>query len=317
MADSIQHHDSLHWMMQMLQTIEVGLVVIDREGKIQLWNSFMENHSGQRVANVRGQNLFTVFPELPKAWMERKINTVFKLKSRAYSTWEQRPHLFPFESARPLTSQAPLMYQNLTLTPLLGADGEVSHVCMLIYDVTDIAINKLGLENANKTLEELSQTDRLTALFNRGHWEECLRDEFKRLSRYPGTASLILFDIDHFKRVNDTHGHHVGDQVIKDISAILAGSLRDTDIAGRYGGEEFAILLPETDSKAALMLAERLRKQVESHAFKIESLTLEVTVSVGIAEFNQQFAEPVKWIEAADQALYRSKHSGRNRSSVS
>ena len=312
MVNNVEQNDSLHWMMQMLQTIEVGLIVINREGQIQLWNSFMENHSGVRVAQARERNLFELFPDLPRAWMERKINAVFKLKSRAYSTWEQRPHLFRFQSARPLTSRAPWMYQNLTLTPLLGPDGEVSHVCILVYDVTDIAINKLGLESANEALEKLSQTDRLSGLFNRGHWEECLLDEFHRLSRYKGTSSLIMFDIDHFKEVNDTYGHHVGDQVIKDIGNMVNHSLRDTDKAGRYGGEEFALLLPETDANDALLLAERLRIQVMEHIFIVDGLQVNITISLGVAEYSPQFSTHIKWIEAADRALYRSKHQGRN-----
>ena len=316
MVNNLEQNNSLHWMMQMLQTIEVGLIVINRDGQIQLWNSFMENHSGVRVAEARQRNLFELFPELPRAWVERKINAVFKLKSRAYSTWEQRPHLFRFQSARPLTSQAPWMYQNLTLTPLLGPDGEVSHVCILVYDVTDIAINKRGLEGANEALEKLSQTDRLSGLFNRGHWEECLLDEFHRLSRYKGTSSLVMFDIDHFKEVNDTYGHHVGDQVIKDIGKMVNHSLRDTDKAGRYGGEEFALLLPETDAKDALRLAERLRVQVMERLFPVEGQQVNITISLGIAEFSTSFSTHIKWIEAADQALYRSKHQGRNCSNL-
>lgn len=316
MAQDINQNDSLHWMMQMLQTIEVGLVVIDRESHIQLWNSFMENHSGVRVSQARQRNLFALFPELPKAWMERKINAVFKLKSRAYSTWEQRPHLFRFQSARPLTSRTPWMYQNLTLTPLLGPDGEVSHVCMLVYDVTDIAVNKLELEKANKTLQKLSQTDSLSGLFNRGHWEQCLLGEFHRLSRYQGTSSLILFDIDQFKQVNDVYGHHVGDQVIKDIGIIVSQALRDTDKAGRYGGEEFAILLPETSANDAWHLAERLRVQISKHAFSVDNLQINTTVSLGVAEFEKEFSTHIKWIEAVDQALYKSKERGRNRTTL-
>lgn len=316
MAQDINQNDSLHWMMQMLQTIEVGLVVIDRESQIQLWNSFMENHSGVRVSQARQRNLFALFPELPKAWMERKINAVFKLKSRAYSTWEQRPYLFRFQSARPLTSRAPWMYQNLTLTPLLGPDGEVSHVCMLVYDVTDIAVNKLELEKANKTLEKLSQTDSLSGLFNRGHWEQCLLGEFQRLSRYQGTSSLILFDIDQFKQVNDAHGHHVGDEVIKDIGNIVNQALRDTDKAGRYGGEEFAILLPETPANDAWHLAERLRVQISEHVFNAGDQQIQTTISLGVAEFEQGFSTHIKWIQAVDQALYQSKNSGRNRTTL-
>lgn len=315
--DNIENEQSnLHWMLQMLQTIEVGLMVLDKNNRIHLWNSFMENHSGVRVATARNRNLFELFPDLPQAWLERKINAVFKLKSRAYSTWEQRPHLFRFQSVRPLTSQAPLMYQNLTLSPLIGADGEVSHVCVLVYDVTDVATNRLSLEEANKDLATLSQTDRLSGLANRGYWEDCLAQEYQRLQRYQGTASLVLFDIDHFKKVNDTYGHHVGDEVIKQIAQLTSSGLRDTDKAGRYGGEEFALLLPHTTVEQAHVMAERLRETIANHTFNYEDTQLSLTISSGIAEFQADFESYTKWIEAADQALYKSKRNGRNQSSI-
>lgn len=307
---------SMHWMAQMLQTIEVGLIVLNKAGKIELWNSFMENHSGVRVATARQRNLFELFPELPKAWLDRKIRAVFELKSRAYSTWEQRPHIFKFKSVRPLTSQAPWMFQNLTLTPLIGTDGEVSHVCILVYDVTDIVTSRMSLERANHRLEELSQTDRLTDLFNRGHWEECLASEFSRLQRYTGHASLIMLDIDYFKKINDTHGHHVGDLVLQWMADILRLSLRETDLPGRYGGEEFAILLPHTELDDARQLAERLRESIAKAPFQHEDIEFFITVSLGVASFSPQFKTHTQWLEAADQALYASKHGGRNRVST-
>ncbi|SJZ87254.1 PAS fold [Oceanospirillum multiglobuliferum] len=162
----------LHWMMQMLQTVDVGLVVLDRSLKIQLWNGFMESHSGIRTAKARDENLFTLFPEIPEQWLTRKIESVFTLNSRAYSTWEQRPHLFKFKSYRPLTGRSELMYQNITIIPLTGIDKSVTHVCILVYDVTDIATGKIELQKANEELARLSRTDRLTGLNNRGHWEE-------------------------------------------------------------------------------------------------------------------------------------------------
>lgn len=113
----------------------------------------MENHSGIRTAQAKEKDLFQLFPYLPRKWVQRKIDFVFNLKSRAYSTWEQRPHLFQFSSGRPLTSRAPLMFQNITLTPLLGADGEVAFVCFQVHDVTEIAVNKQALENANYELK--------------------------------------------------------------------------------------------------------------------------------------------------------------------
>ncbi len=160
---------SLHLMLQVLQTVDVGLLLINEQYEVQLWNSFMENHIGMRTADARGSNLFTLFPELPRKWLKNKIERVFKLHCRAYSSWEQRPRLFNFKSTRPLTGKTSLMYQNVTLIPLLNVNKCVSQICLVIYDVTDIATHKLGLEDANIALENLSRTDSLTGLYNRGY----------------------------------------------------------------------------------------------------------------------------------------------------
>ncbi|RUO30393.1 GGDEF domain-containing protein [Aliidiomarina soli] len=303
---------NMHSLLQMLQTIEAGLVVLDRNNQVQVWNSFMENHSGIRVSKARGSNLFELFPELPERWLQRKIDFVFGLKSRAYSTWEQRPHLFDFSSVRPLTGNTTLMYQNLTINPLLGPDGEVAQVCMLIYDVTDTAMSKLALRSANQALEHLSQTDKLTGLFNRGHWEECLIQEFQRLKRYSGDASLLLFDIDHFKAVNDNYGHDVGDEVLRQMANLIRANLRETDIAGRFGGEEFAILLPNTQAEAAMQLAERLRQKVREYPMQHTQGNFQVTVSLGVADFDSDQTSHQEWLKHADNALYEAKNAGRD-----
>jgi diguanylate cyclase (GGDEF)-like protein len=320
MTKTIERSDSnLHWMMQMLQTVEVGLVVIDDAGCIQLWNSFMENHSGIRSTKARDRNLFALFPELPEKWLQRKINSVFTLRSRAYCTWEQRPRLFDFSSFRPLTGKSDKMFQNITMIPLTGTGGDVSHVCILVYDVTDIAMNKQELERANMELARLSRTDRLTNLYNRGYWEECLEQEFHRRKRYSGNAALVMFDIDHFKPVNDTYGHQLGDDVIRMVAHELLVTQRETDIAGRYGGEEFCVLLPDTDAEQALLMAERLRKRIADIAIEVDSEQgdpLNITISLGIAAFDSDLHSHNDWIERADKALYQSKHNGRDRSTV-
>jgi predicted signal transduction protein with EAL and GGDEF domain len=143
------------------------------------------------------------------------------------------------------------MFQNITLIPLTGTSGEVSHICLIVYDVTDVAMSKQAITAANAKLERLSRTDRLTGLNNRGYWEECLAAEFRRFARTGQKATLVMFDIDHFKKVNDTHGHSAGDAVICTIAKLLARCMRDTDIGGRYGGEEFAVVLVDTDLAAA------------------------------------------------------------------
>lgn len=309
-----------YWMLQMLQTVDVGLVILERDYRIKLWNGFMENHSGITNKQLIDKEIFSIFPNLPRTWIERKVESVFKLGSPAYSTWEQRPHLFPFKSYRPLTGHSERMYQNITFMPLLDPSRKVNQVCLLVYDVTESVTSKLQLEEANIQLEKLSRTDRLTGLNNRGYWEECLQQEYRRSKRASELgkveSSLIIFDIDHFKPVNDTHGHLAGDEVIRAVAKCLKETARDTDFAGRYGGEEFVLLLPDTGVEGALGVAERLRTKIQSLIVKYEDLELNITISLGICDFTSDLSSFNLWLERADQALYHSKHQGRNQSSV-
>ncbi|PID42476.1 MAG: diguanylate cyclase [Proteobacteria bacterium] len=300
----------------MLQTIDVGLIVVDQDYTVRVWNSFMENHSGIRPEKVKDKNLFSVFPTIDKEWLIQKTQAVFMLKNRAFTTWEQRPYLMKFLNYRPITGAADFMYQNITISPLTSVDGTVRHICIIIYDVTDIACNKLALEDANEELACLSRTDKLTRLNNRGYWEECLVKEYARFKRYEHTSSLVMFDIDHFKKVNDTWGHQAGDQVIREVSRLLRCSLRQTDIAGRYGGEEFGVILVDTNDKGAKIFAERLRTQIENLTVKYEGLTINFTISLGISMLTKRCKNYKEWLEQADLALYQSKHNGRNQSTV-
>ncbi|NVJ49594.1 MAG: diguanylate cyclase [Gammaproteobacteria bacterium] len=300
----------------MLTNVDVGLVVLDSAYCIQMWNRFMNDHSGRSDKEVKGESIFDIFPEVPEAWFKHKIDSVFLLKSRAFSTWEQRPYLFRFKNYRPITSTEDTMYQNATMIPLMSPDGEVNHVCLLIYDVTDIATGKKELTRLNKKLESLSRTDRLTNLFNRGFWEECFQGEFDRCLRYKTVSSALIFDIDHFKNINDTYGHQAGDEVIRKTAALLSDLVRKSDIAGRYGGEEFVVYLPNTSAENAMIFAERLRKKIEQLKINYEGQEIRFTVSLGISEFNEAMPSHEKWIEAADQALYQSKESGRNQTNI-
>ena len=312
MTDSAMEMNELHWMMDMFQSIDVGVVVVDRQYTVQVWNRFMENHSGVRSSNIVGGNLFDKFPRIPVDWFKRKAESVFLLKSRAFSTWEQRPYVFQFKNYRPITSPADHMYQNITYIPLLSPSGEVNQIGVIIYDVTDIATNKSELQLANSKLQSLSRTDRLTQLYNRGYWEDCLIKEFARHKRTNEPCSLIMFDIDHFKKVNDTYGHQAGDEVIRTTAKAVKDKVRTTDIAGRYGGEEFGIILIDTKGDGALLLAQRLRKHIESMLVHYEGLEIQYTISLGISEVDAQMRDHKQWLEQADQALYTAKETGRN-----
>ena len=144
----------IHWMMDMVQTVDVGIVVLDREYKVHIWNGFMESHSGLLPSQVKGKSLFELFPDINKTWFDRKTRPVFELKTRAFMTWEQRPYLFKFPNYRPITGSEDYMYQNITLSALTSATGKVDYMCMMIYDVTDVAAHKKQLESALVTLNE-------------------------------------------------------------------------------------------------------------------------------------------------------------------
>jgi len=317
MNDSEFNVRELHWLMDMIQTIDVGLVVVDREYKVHLWNSFMQNHSGRSSKKVVGKNLFQVFPDIQEDWFRRKADSVFMLRSPAFTNWEQRPYLFRFKNYRPITGTAAFMYQNVTLIPLISADGITKHVGVIVYDVTDTAVNRLDLENVNSQLESLSRTDHLTQLNNRGYWEERLGEEFRRYQRTRSApCSLILFDIDHFKQVNDLYGHPAGDEVIRSTARVLLENVRATDLAGRYGGEEFGVVLIDTQADGAMILAERLRKKIEALTVHFDGQEIRYTISLGIAQISHQTEDHKHWVECADKALYGAKHGGRNRSMI-
>ncbi|RZK45102.1 MAG: diguanylate cyclase, partial [Pedobacter sp.] len=278
--------EDVHWLMDILQNIDAGLVVMDKEYKVSLWNSFMQNHSGKPPEDVLQKSIFAVFPELSETWFKHKAQSVFVLQNAAFTTWEQRPYLFRFPHYRPITGTAEHMYQNSTIIPLIDSKGHVEHVCLIVYDVTDTAVNKLAQQQANKQLQSLSRTDHLTGLFNRGYWELRLIQEFKRFDRYDQPSSLIMLDIDHFKKVNDNYGHTVGDDVIRQVSRAIKEQVRDLDIAGRYGGEEFGIILTNTDAKGGAVFAERLRSSIEKMTVYSENNQVKFTISLGISQLN-------------------------------
>ncbi|VAW96130.1 diguanylate cyclase (GGDEF domain) with PAS/PAC sensor [hydrothermal vent metagenome] len=144
-------------LMGMLRSIDVGLIVLDENFTIKVWNDFMTNHSGIRGEHVVGTNLFDRFNGLPEDWLRNKTRSVFQLNNSAFTTWEQRPYLFKFKNYRPITGTADFMYQNITFLPLSSADGTVDHIGIIIYDVTDVAVGRVALEKANEKIEELRE----------------------------------------------------------------------------------------------------------------------------------------------------------------
>jgi diguanylate cyclase (GGDEF)-like protein len=169
----------------------------------------------------------------------------------------------------------------------------------------------------NATLARLSTVDVLTGLRTRRYVKELLSIEFLRARRYGTPLAVLMADLDHFKEVNDRNGHPSGDAVLQGVAEYLLRSLRATDTAGRYGGEELLVVLPQNDGKGGAVLAERWRLSVEGASYLgSEQQAISVTISIGVAEYQEAFETPDDLVSAADKALYRAKEKGRNRVEV-
>lgn len=203
----------------------------------------------------------------------------------------------------------------LNATPVFDRHGQVQFAVSIFKEITE-------RKRSERTLLELSIRDELTDLYNRRELNRLLADEVDRYRRYRRPASLILVDIDHFKLVNDTHGHQAGDAVLRQVSQAIRAKLRATDRVARFGGEEFAIVLPETPPAAAYEAAENVRRALASLTCTHRpgdgsGVDIRITVSLGVAGLSDGFDSVEDWVESADAALYFSKKTGRNRTTCS
>ena len=164
-----------------------------------------------------------------------------------------------------------------------------------------------------RQVEWLSLTDGLTGLWRRGALDEKVREEIRRASAFKTTMGFMIADIDHFKRLNDTYGHQFGDAVLRRVAQLLKAGVYETDFVGRYGGEEFGVVLPRADSAGLLRKAETMRARIEAEVFSQGLEKVRLTISIGIAHFPRDGRTPEELIAGADKALYAAKESGRNR----
>lgn len=190
-----------------------------------------------------------------------------------------------------------------------------------LQTITEITAAMIGqayllesLQAANRHLEQLAITDGLTGVYNRRYFQERFEHEFARALRYHLPFSCVLFDIDDFKEINDTYGHLVGDEILKEVVELMIVCTRHVDILARYGGEEFVILLPQTNVQGALIEAERMREHMETHVFSKLPEDKKITISVGVAGLDPEIMNVSNdLLHAADLALYEAKSNGKNR----
>lgn len=206
--------------------------------------------------------------------------------------------------------------------PRLAMSDFIIYACLPMLVAYPLAIGSITyrlamqLHKQKELLKRLSRIDGLTGLFNRHYWESRVNDLIAQVRRHPQPMSMVLLDVDHFKAINDTYGHSVGDQVLQQMARQLQANLRETELLGRYGGEEFALLLPNTGSEAAAATAERLRQVIAQACFCEQDhdhqQVLRCTISLGVATWQEGLTDYAGWFRAADNALYEAKRLGRN-----
>jgi diguanylate cyclase (GGDEF)-like protein len=189
------------------------------------------------------------------------------------------------------------------------SDGDEETFTVLAHQFA-LALRRIRLYN---DVENMAITDGLTRMHTRRYLNERFEEEFGRAKLKKLSLALLMIDVDHFKKVNDQYGHLTGDMVLREVARIIGTQIREIDIAGRFGGEEFCVILPDTDKPGALVVAERIRAALHEQKIKAYDAVLPVTVSVGVASFAEDALQMEELLDKADWALYRAKKSGRNR----
>lgn len=215
--------------------------------------------------------------------------------------------LYPWVSCekRYICKNGDILWTEINMSAIHGEDQEITDVIVVVLDIT--ARKKMEQE-----LIKQANTDFLTGVDNRLAFMHKAQEEFNRAKRYPSAFSLLLLDIDNFKSVNDVHGHLVGDRVLQEVVTAFRTVLRDTDILARIGGEEFAIILIETDRKSALQVALRIQQRVKDLIIEVGEKQIRVTVSIGISLRKEGDKDLDEIFKRADDALYKAKNSGKN-----
>ena len=303
---------------QLLDHLSIGAAVIDPSLRIVFWNRWMAEHSLLSSAEVTGRPIQEVFPTLLRKGFVNKAREVFRKGQPSFFNKKLHRNIFPFYSGRSYTERklSP-MEQTVILSPLLDDKGNTSQVLISVFDISDWISYQNELLLSQTELQRLSQTDELTQIPNRRSIMDRLTEELQTHKRKKRPLSMALLDIDHFKKINDSFGHQTGDVILRDMAQLVSGMLREYDAMGRYGGEEFLIVLPETCEGIAFQVADRLREAVAEHEFMVNGQAYRITVSLGVTCKNKKETPTLEELfKETDRCLYLAKESGRNRTVI-
>jgi len=301
------------------------------ENLIPLARDIVMDHIPQLVVVMDAHDLIIDANEVAESWAGiPKVEMIGKDPLQVFKEWPQflNRMLVTEETREEVTlSGEPTRIVELMVIPIKNKnDGTLNGRVVVAHDITErkqiendvtdmneILWGKIEeVESLRAQLQEQAIRDPLTGLFNRRFFSEALEKEFSKAARENSSLSVILLDVDHFKKFNDTYGHKCGDFVLQSLAKFLNDNVRKGDIICRFGGEEFVILMPNADTNAAQERAELLRKQFEKTLFEYDDKKLKCTFSAGVASFPSHASQSELLLSRADQALYHSKANGRN-----
>lgn len=291
---------------QIFDAINIGLVILDKDLKVHKWNRWMEIHSGMAEDKLVGSSVLELFPNLNTPTFKRNCKSVFSFGNFCFFSQKLHHYLFPFKATSYFENLFEYMQQSCAMGPIRDEDNVIKYLFIYVQDATEVAIYE-------RKLLDINLKDGLTGIFNRRYMEIKLKEEFSRAKRYGSPFSLIMFDIDFFKKINDVYGHQCGDFILKSLSSRISSIMRNVDCLYRYGGEEFCCMLPETDIAEAVLAAERFRKSAMEMENNFDGEIIKVTISLGVSSVNDDTPSPERLLKMADDALYKAKKEGRNR----
>jgi diguanylate cyclase len=291
---------------RVLDYVHLGAMVLDREMRVLFWNACLEEWTGIARQELLGRD---VRERLPQLWQPRyaaRLLDLFDNGAPAVFSSQLHPHFVP----APLRSGR-LRVQHTTAVAV-PTDGGGYHALLTLQDVTGLTDAMAALKRARDEARQRASTDALTGVASRAHFLDGAARALSLARRYHRDLSLLMLDLDRFKSVNDTYGHAAGDATLVALVRIGSHSLREGDVIGRIGGDEFAVLLPETAAPLASQVASRLRDALVASGVDWEGRRLPLELSVGVATLCPEDDSIDALLGRADQALYEAKRQGRN-----
>lgn len=293
-------------------TINNGILILDEDLKIRAWNRWLEIHTCMDLEAVENKNLCELFPSIDEKKLKRKIKSVLVTNNSSFYSVDPHRYLIKIRLSNITNAIYEYMQQDVTIAPY---KKEERLVAVYIYDKTSLCETNAQLEQLNGELKDLSYRDPMTHAYNRRYFYEEATRLLSLANREEKSCCIIIMDIDKFKDINDTNGHSIGDEVIIALAQNLDKHIRKSDVIARFGGEEFVILLYNSDVKNAQAIAEKIREDIQNIAINTSEGEIHFTASFGVSRFDKSFDQNdiEHTISRADKCLYVAKTHGRNK----